>query len=363
MNIFKNKKIIITGHTGFKGSWLTLWLQILGAKVYGISLHAPSIPSHYKLLKLKNNIFDIKQDVRDNKKIKKLIYEIQPDFLFHLAAQPIVRESYLDPQKTFTTNALGTLNVLEGLMTLTKKKCTAIIVTSDKCYENLELSRGYNENDKLGGSDPYSASKAVSEIIASSYFKSFISKKNNINMGIGRAGNVIGGGDWAENRIIPDCMKSWINKTPVILRNPKSTRPWQHVLEPLSGYLSLAVELNDDKKNNGESFNFGPPNNYDFSVLEVVKSMSKHWDGSKWKIVKESKVMQEAKLLKLNCAKAKNLLSWRAALDFNQTTKMTVDWYNKFSEQPNQVLNMSTFQIEEYTDLAKLKNIKWTKKL
>ena len=254
-SIFSNKKVIITGHTGFKGSWLSLWMNMLGADLYGISLSVPTKPSHFEFLDL-NFKQDIRIDISKSKQIDKIINDIQPDFIFHLAAQPLVGKSYTDPLFTFSTNIMGTVSILDSLRKL-KKECIAVIITSDKSYLNQEINRGYNENDKLGGNDPYSGSKGATELVIYSYFQSFF-KDSNIKIGVGRAGNVIGGGDWADNRIIPDAIKSLETKNKLIIRNPNATRPWQHVLEPLSGYIALALDLKTSKINNGNVFNFGP---------------------------------------------------------------------------------------------------------
>ena len=265
---FKNKKVIITGHTGFKGSWLTLWLKLLGAKIIGISLDVPTKPSHYDKLNLGKKIINIKLDIRNLKKLEKIFKKYQPDYVFHLAAQSLVKKSYTDPIETFTTNTIGTMNVLESLKKI-NKKFAAVIITSDKSYKNLEIKRGYHEKDLLGGKDPYSASKGAAEIIIQSFVNSYFKKNKSKNIAVARAGNVIGGGDWSENRLIPDCIKSWSVNKKAMIRNPKSTRPWQHVLEAIRGYLTLAICLYKDHKLHGEPFNFGPKHsqnkNSDFS--------------------------------------------------------------------------------------------------
>ena len=233
--IFKNKKILITGHTGFKGTWLTFWLKNVGANICGVSKDIPTNPSFFKTLKLKNKIINHRIDIRNLPALKKIVKNFKPDFVFHLAAQSLVKKSYYDPTNTFTTNTIGTCNLLESLRYL-KNKCNAVIITSDKSYKNIEILRGYKESDQLGGYDPYSASKGCAEFIIQSYIKSFFKKKKNIRIGITRAGNVIGGGDWSDDRIVPDCFKSWSLNKKVLIRNPNTTRPWQHVLEVISGY-------------------------------------------------------------------------------------------------------------------------------
>ena len=307
---FKNKKVLITGHTGFKGSWLAMWLNILGARVVGISNNFPSSPNHYKLLNLNKKILSKNLDIRNSKVLKRFIRKYEPDFVFHLAAQSIVRTAYENPIKTWSTNTIGTINILESLRQL-KKKCIAVIITSDKCYENLEIKRGYHENDRLGGKDPYSASKASADIAIRSYISSFFSnKKNKVLIATARAGNVIGGGDWSSNRLIPDCVRSWSKKKKVLIRSPNSTRPWQHVLEAIYGYITLAINLNKNPSLHGEAFNFGPANNQNYKVVSVIKLMKKYWQNVSWKLYKNNnKIFKESSLLKLNSQKAKKILN------------------------------------------------------
>ena len=326
--VFKNKKIIITGHTGFKGSWLTFWLTSLGAKICGISKDVPTKPSLYNTLKLKKKILDLRVDIRNLKTLKKIVKNFKPDFVFHLAAQSLVKKSYSDPTNTFTTNAIGTCNLLESLRYL-KNKCNVVLITSDKSYKNLEILRGYKETDELGGYDPYSASKGCAEFIIQSYIKSFLKKKKNIRIGITRAGNVIGGGDWSDNRVVPDCFKSWSLNKKVTIRSPNSTRPWQHVLEVISGYLTLARKLNQKDDLNGEAFNFGPKNSQDKTVKDVILEIKKHLPTFKWTI-KKNKLFSESKLLKLNSSKAMKKLKWSNKLSFYETLKMTTNWYEAF---------------------------------
>jgi len=358
-NAFKNKKIIITGHTGFKGSWLSLWLKMLGANVIGLSINFPSKPSHFQAIKLKNKISHKKIDIRNLKALKEVFKKHQPDYVFHLAAQSLVKKSYLNPTYTWETNATGTLNVLESLKEL-KKTCVAVLITSDKSYKNLEIKRGYKENDILGGKDPYSASKAAAELAIQSYVNSFFSgKKTKVLIGIARAGNVIGGGDWSENRLIPDCVKSWSKNKKVLIRNPKSTRPWQHVLDALSGYLFLGLNLKKNPKLHGEAFNFGPSNANNYSVIFLVKLMKKNWKKISWKIVKKKKrTFFESKLLKLNCNKAKNILKWKSVLSFTETVNMVSHWYKNYYEKPKNIYETSFNQIKKYEKLLKRKLIK-----
>ncbi len=344
---FLNKKVLITGCTGFKGSWLTIWLNLLGSKLYGLALEPPTNPSLFVEAKLNNIIENNIIDIRDSKKVSELVQNINPDYIFHLAAQPLVKYSYLNPIETWQTNVIGTVNILDSLRFL-NKKCIGIIITSDKCYENQEWEWGYREIDRLGGHDPYSASKGSAENAFKSYYKSFFSENINSNIRIAsaRAGNVIGGGDWAENRIVPDCIKSWIKNKPVIIKSPNSTRPFQHVLEPLSGYISLAEKLNTEKHLSGESFNFGPPSNFDYKVIDVVKKLALNWDNSSWVIDKNEKKYIESKLLKLNCDKALALLQWQPNLDFEKTMKLTFDWYyNYYYDKNINIFNKCCSQI------------------
>ena len=342
---FAKKKILITGHTGFKGSWLTFWLSQLNAKICGVSIDVPTKPSLYNILKLKNKIKDYRSDVRNIYKLKKIIINFKPDYIFHLAAQSLVKKSYNDAVNTFTTNAIGTCNILESAKLL-KKKCNIVIITSDKSYKNLEISRGYKEDDLLGGYDPYSASKACAELIIQSYLKSFYKKKKNIRIAVTRAGNVIGGGDWSDDRVIPDCFKTWSKKEILSIRNPNATRPWQHVLEVLAGYLILAIKLNKDSNLHGEAFNFGPKNFQNKRVIDVIKQIKIILPSIKWKIRKQKSYF-ESKLLKLNSSKAKKILNWSNKLSFFETLKMTSKWYELYYKKRN-ILDFSSDQIKEY---------------
>ena len=353
-NLFKNKKVLVTGHTGFKGSWLTSWLVLLGAKVIGLSIDIPTTPSHFKATKLQNKISHKRMDIRNLELLKKTFKKYQPDYVFHLAAQPLVKKSYSDPIYTWETNTIGTLNVLESLREI-RKKCVAVLITSDKSYKNIEIKRGYKENDILGGRDPYSASKASAELTIQSYIGSFFPvEKTKVLIGIARAGNVIGGGDWSENRLIPDCVKSWSKNKKVLIRNPKSTRPWQHVLETASGYLTLASSLKKNKKLHGEAFNFGPNNTKNYDVMFLVKHMRKYWKKVSWKIEKKNKkIFFESNILKLNCKKAKSILQWNSILSFGETVDMTVNWYKNYYSKPKKIYETSLSQIKEYEKLLK----------
>ena len=356
---FKNKKVLVTGHTGFKGSWLTSWLVLLGAKVIGLSINIPSNPSHFKIIKLQNKINHKKVDIRNLKLLKKTFKRYQPDYVFHLAAQALVKKSYSDPIYTWGTNANGTLNVLESLKEI-RKNCIVVLITSDKSYKNLEIKRGYKENDILGGKDPYSASKASAELIIQSYISSFFPPgKTKALIGIARAGNVIGGGDWSEGRLIPDCVKSWSKNKKVLIRNPKSTRPWQHVLESVGGYLLLASNLKKNKKLHGEAFNFGPSSAKNYNVIFLVRSIRKYWNKVSWKIERRNKKnFFESNLLKLNSNKAKTILKWKCILTFKETISLVANWYKKYYLKPKQMQEISFNQIKEYEKLLMKRLIK-----
>tara|TARA_B100001123_G_C15337708_1_gene1033504 strand:+ start:4324 stop:5427 length:1104 start_codon:yes stop_codon:yes gene_type:complete len=356
---FKNKTVIVTGHTGFKGSWLTCWLVLLGAKVIGLSINIPSNPSHFNAINLKRKMIHRKADIRNLKILKKIFKKYQPDYVFHLAAQSLVKKSYSNPIYTWETNTIGTLNVLESLKEL-KKNCAAVIITSDKSYKNLEIKRGYKENDILGGKDPYSASKASAELTIQSYISSFFSlKKNKVFIGVARAGNVIGGGDWSENRLIPDCVKSWSKNKKALIRNPKSTRPWQHVLEALSGYLLFALKLKENKKLHGEVFNFGPNNSKNYNVISLVKLINKFWKETSWKTSnRKKKGFYESNLLKLNSNKAKKQLKWKCILSFTETISMVAEWYKNYYFNKKKMFKVSSDQIKAYEKLIKNRAIK-----
>ncbi len=356
-NTFKNKKVLVTGHTGFKGSWLCVWLKMMGADVMGVSLDPPTKPSNYEVIGLKNLINEKILDIREQIEIKKTINSFKPDFLFHLAAQPLVKKSYDNPEETFSINMIGTLNILEALREL-KNKCSVILITSDKSYKNNEWVWGYKETDVLGGKDPYSASKGATEIIIKSYVESFFKNQDLISIGVARAGNVIGGGDWARDRIVPDCIKAWGKNEKVIVRNPNSTRPWQHVLEPLSGYLLFARNLEINSSLHGEPFNFGPDPYSNYSVLDLIIEMSKYWKNINWEIHDDnSNANYEAGLLKLNCDKASFYLNWKSTLSFAETIQFTADWYKKFYENKSLMFETTCKQIRSYQDLFVSRNI------
>lgn len=363
-NIYKNKKVLITGNTGFKGSWLSTWLIKLGADVYGVSKDIPTSPSMFKVLNLEQKTSYFREDIRNYSKLKGIIEKIKPDFLFHMAAQPIVVTSYKDPLDTISTNVMGTTNVLEALRVL-NNKCTAIIITSDKCYDNVEWVWGYKETDKLGGKDIYSGSKGAAELVIKSYYHSFFkdTNKSNVRIASVRAGNVIGGGDWADYRIVPDCIRAWIKGESVEIRSPKATRPWQHVLEPLSGYLTIAKALYYNLSLNGESFNFGPHAEYSKTVMELLEDISKYWNLKQKPSYLSNKISEfhEAGLLKLNCDKALFHLKWIPTLDYKKLIEFTSTWYYNYYNSEKDMLEYTMKQITEFEKIAISKNIPWTK--
>lgn len=361
--VYKNKKVLVTGHTGFKGTWLVSWLLKLGANVVGISKDIPTNPSMFEALKLEEKITHYMEDIRNQEAIQAIIENEKPDFLFHLAAQPIVSVSYSDPIETISSNVMGTANVLEVLKNL-NFTCTAIIITSDKAYDNIEQVWGYKEDDKMGGKDIYSGSKGAAELIIKSYYHSFFKDEtSNVKLAIGRAGNVIGGGDWAKDRIVVDCMKFWSKNEIVKIRAPKATRPWQHVLEPLSGYLNLGQVLYTNSSLHGEGFNFGPRAEQNHTVEELLIDLSEYWSFNNVKDaykVTGNIPFHEAGLLKLNCDKALFHLKWQASLEYKDTIKFTSEWYYDFYKTDKNIFDKTQEQIEKYEAMAKDKALKWT---
>lgn len=357
---FSNTRVLITGHTGFKGSWLSLWLSQLGAIVTGISLGIPTEPSHFTSAGMNSMLDDKRLDIRDAAGLKNVIKQLQPDFIFHLAAQPLVRLSYADPVETWQTNTMGTVNMLEAMKGI-EKKCVAVFITSDKCYDNVEWIWGYRETDALGGPDPYSASKGAAELAIRSYARSFYPKDGLVRIAVGRAGNVIGGGDWASDRIVPDCVRAWSRGDNVELRNPSATRPWQHVLEPLSGYLNLAMALHCDHNLHGEPFNFGPQASQNHSVGELVTAMTQYWDKVRWKdMSSQYDGPYESSLLKLNCDKALHTLGWQAVWGFDETVRETALWYSEYYKNPEKsIRDFSVNQISTYINDARKRGLSW----
>ena len=360
-DIYAGKRVLITGNTGFKGSWLSVWLRMLGADVYGYSLDPPTEPSMFDTLRLGEAVRCRKGDIRDRGSLASYVNDIRPDFIFHLAAQAIVSVSYKDPFDTITTNAVGTASVCEAIRTI-DWPCTCVLITSDKAYNNVEWIWGYRETDELGGEDIYSGSKGAAELVIRSYWKSFLRHKDNIRLGIARAGNVIGGGDWAKDRIIVDCVKAFSRNEPVEIRSPRATRPWQHVLEPLSGYLTLGWHLSEDRCPGGEPFNFGPRAEQTKTVLDVVSDLASLWGIDRERAVRISDDVpfNEATLLKLNCDKALAYLRWHSTLHYDECIRMTSDWYYEYYVRDNRDLYAFTqAQIEGYTRKAQEQRLEW----
>jgi|SRR3989344_253356 len=357
---YKGKRVLITGHTGFKGSWLTLWLTKLGAEVIGYSKDVPTNPNHFGLLKLK--IISIKGDILDKKKLFRVIKRYKPDIIFHLAAQALVGYSYINPVETFETNIMGSINIFEACRKL-GKRISIVNITSDKCYQNNEKKEGYKEDDPLGGDDPYSASKGAVEIVSNSYRKSFfpVNKfdiEHHILLSNARAGNVIGGGDWGEYRLIPDIVKATHQNKKTLIRNPQSIRPWQHVLEPLSGYLQIGQKLLQSKKEYADNWNFGPNNKSSMTVNGVVKQAKIYWNKINYEILENKSSFHETNMLKLDSIKARKKLEWKSVWDSKTTIEKTINWYKKYYDEK---IILSEKDLEEYINDAKKLSVNWTK--
>lgn len=360
-NFWKNKKVLITGHTGFKGSWLSLWLSQKGAKILGYSLEPENRISLYNQLKIEEKCISHIEDIRNKNTLKRIVIDFQPDIVFHLAAQPLVQESYKNSEDTWSTNVMGTIYLLNSLRKI-QKKCVAIIITTDKVYKNNEWLYGYRENDQLGGIDPYSSSKAAVEIAASSWRASFCGNLSHqtpyLKISTARAGNVIGGGDWSRSRIIPDLIYGLNNKEETTIRNPMAERPWQHILEPLSGYLKLAklIYINHEDPKLQDAFNFGPHLNSNISVRNLVNECQKHWDGTVIESI-DNDSPYEAKLLNLSIDKAISILNWFPVWDFKETVKRTILWYKKFLIFKEDPLDLTLKDIEKYESIISNKDL------
>ncbi|MGM0779562.1 MAG: CDP-glucose 4,6-dehydratase [Bacillota bacterium] len=352
---WKGKNVFITGHTGFKGAWLSLWLISLGAKVTGYALPSPTEPNLFKLSNLQKLMNSQMGDIRDRDQLNKALKEADPDVIFHMAAQPLVNLSYNKPVETFEINVMGTINLLEGVRTLSqigRKKRALVNITTDKCYENNEWHWGYREIDRLGGYDPYSNSKACSELVTSSYRNSFFNpvmyEKHGIGVATARAGNVIGGGDWAEYRIIPDCMRAFLQGSTLKVRNPQSVRPWQHVLEPLGGYLILAEKLYLKGTGFGDAWNFGPADEDTVSVEWIINNMIKKWDKN-INVVFEKPEFHETAILKLDCSKAYSELGWKPKWNIDKALDKVVEWFIAYRENED-LYKLCLKQIREYNN-------------
>lgn len=358
---YRGKRVIVTGHTGFKGSWLTTWLLKLGAEVVGVSKDIPTQPAMFEELGLASRIRHLQADVRDLDAMRKLICDTQPDFVFHLAAQAVVSTSYSDPVVTMTTNVMGTMNILEALRKL-ERPCVAVLITSDKCYDNVEWVWGYRETDRLGGKDAYSGSKGAAELIIKSYVHSFFQNGHPVRLAIGRAGNVIGGGDWARDRIVVDCMRAWNEGRTVEIRSPQATRPWQHVLEPLSGYLTLGQAVAQQPLLHGEAFNFGPRAEQSRTVADLLGDLGLHWGlatPDEAFRVTANIPFHEAGLLKLNCDKALFHLKWESNLSYAETICLVGDWYTAFYRKRADMYAMTVEQIAAYERMSVERNRVW----
>jgi CDP-glucose 4,6-dehydratase len=349
--IYQGKKVFLTGHTGFKGAWLLKTLSMLGAEVKGYSL-APQTPNDlYNLIDGVKLCSSIIADIRDKERLKNEIVSFEPDFVFHLAAQPLVRLSYQIPVETFEVNVIGTANLLEAVR-LIKKQCSIVLITTDKVYYNNEWIYPYRENDRLGGYDPYSSSKACTELLIDSYRNSFFNTNEYDNhfkgIAVARAGNVIGGGDWSMDRLIPDIIRSLINNETITIRNPNAVRPWQHVLEPVIGYLTLGMNLYLEPIKNSEAFNFGPQAQDALSVEKMLKLAISNWGSGTYKIQKETNQPHEAGLLKLDISKVADRLNWFPKMNAEETVQFTMDWYLNFKNNQEKINDFTTSQIISY---------------
>lgn len=365
-NLYQGKKVLLTGHTGFKGSWLAEWLLMLGAEVTGYSHRVYDSPDHFTALGLEQRMRHVIGDVRDLGALEKVIQETKPDFVFHLAAQPLVRLSYREPVETMSTNVMGTVNLLDALRRI-EHPVACVVVTSDKCYENREVLHGYHESDALGGHDPYSASKGAAEIVAHSYRRSyFMSASSPVRMATARAGNVIGGGDWAEDRIVPDCVRSLMRGEAISVRNPIATRPWQHVLEPLSGYLWLGALLTGAVKLPrvpealavSNAFNFGPWLEANRPVKDLVTEILKHWPGE-WRDASQPGAVHEAGLLNLTIDKAWHMLGWQPVWNFAENVSATARWYHQATQKSASAPDLTRADITAYMTAAREAGIPW----
>ncbi len=346
--VFRGARVFVTGDTGFKGSWLSLWLHLLGADVTGYALPPSEGQRHFKLLRLDKKIHHINGDIRDLSALKKEMVRFRPTFMFHLAAQSLVRRSYDDPKTTFDTNIGGSMNVLEAARATSSLR-SLVYVTSDKCYKNKEWVWGYRENDELGGGDPYSVSKAAAELVFSSYRDSFFVKRPRFGMASVRAGNVIGGGDGSPDRIVPDCVRALQTNRPIVLRYPQATRPWQHVLDPLYGYLLLATRLFAAPNDFSGSWNFGPREESSRSVKNLTETIVRFWGGGQIRVAPIKSHLHEASFLYLNCEKAHKQLGWFPQWDFERSVRETVSWFRQDSDKRD-VFTLSKGQIENYLE-------------
>ncbi len=356
--VFAGASVLVTGHTGFKGAWLTAWLTRLGARVTGFALDPVTRPNLFSILGAGPTLDDGRGDMCDSQVVERAVMSAQPDFVFHLAAQPLVRASYQEPAKTFETNVMGTVHLLNTLRRV-DRSCTVVVVTSDKCYDNREWVRGYREDDSLGGRDPYSASKACQEIVAASYRQSFFSgAESPVRIASARAGNVIGGGDWNADRIVVDCVGALTRQEAILVRNPNSTRPWQHVLDPLSGYLWLAARVKRDSTL-AQAWNFGPSDESVRSVRDLVEAFIAAWGNGAWKQAGDASAPREADLLSLSCEKARQQLGWTPTWSFSSAVRQTTRWYRAWAHGKEDLRALTLAQIGEYEQDAAAKGARW----
>ena len=364
--LYSGKTVLVTGHTGFKGSWLCVWLKDLGARVIGYALDPETDPNNFSACRLDDRVIHNVGDIRDLDRLLGVVKAHQPDIVFHLAAQALVRRSYADPKRTFDTNVGGTVNILEAVRQ-TPSVRVFLNITSDKCYDNREWVWGYRESDPVGGHDPYSASKGCSELVFSAYTKSFFpgspSGTRTVGLASVRAGNVIGGGDWAEDRLIPDCVHFLLQDRAIGIRSPRAIRPWQHVLEPLSGYLWLGALLWDHPAVYGGPWNFGPADSDHLRVEKVVSGFLECWGSGAWEdLSTEHNPLHEAATLRLCCDKARTYLRWRSVLPIDECLKMTADWYRTFYERRKpDMYTVCRNQIRHYSRLAAAKELDWSR--
>ena len=347
-DFYSDKKIFLTGHTGFKGAWLAIWLKVMGAQVIGYSLPPATDPNLFLVAGLSERMESYYGDIRDLNRLSEIIALTKPDIVFHLAAQPLVRLSYHRAVETYETNVMGTVNLLQACRVVPDVRAI-VNITSDKCYENKEWIWSYRENDPLGGDDPYSSSKACAEIVANSYWKSFF-KAEGRGIASVRAGNVIGGGDWAQYRLVPDCLRALVNKAPITIRYPHSVRPWQHVLEPLRGYLMLAAALYKEPEKFSGPWNFGPEIYSTVSVRDVVEKIILEWKEGEWEHVPSERSLHEAGTLKLDSSKANSLLGWRPKWDVHKAIAKTVQWHKHYMNKAD-VYDTCLAQIHEYLEV------------
>ncbi len=360
-NVFEGKRVLVTGHTGFKGSWLTMWLVTLGADVIGYSLpELPTSPSNFEITTLSRHIIDVRGDINNLEILRQTVETHKPQLVFHLAAQPLVLPAYDHPKLTFMTNVMGTVNLLEIIRTTDTIKA-AVNVTTDKVYENKEWFWGYRESDRLGGRDPYSASKSMAELAVAAYRQSYFSAENDPAIGTVRAGNVIGGGDFADYRLVPDCMRALMSGKPIAVRNPLSVRPWQYVLESLSGYLWLAAKLVDHGQDYAEAWNFGPLEQIGITTGELAEKLVSLWGSGSWFSTNPERAKAETHLLRLSWEKSAARLGWRPVYSWEEALSEIVDWFKVFQTGSDDMLKVGQYQIQRYVDRASELKLSWTK--